>query len=142
MHVLVASSSPHRQTFYRDAIMGLGHDVSLAQGGVECLHALRRSTPDLLLLETPLLWGGSDGVLEVFQDESSHPPPVILIAAGWWGDDWFHLSRFRADDFLFRVPTAHELAQAIQSVAARVSIAQASATQQLQPAPPIAFSSS
>jgi hypothetical protein len=116
MHIVVASSSAHRQTLYRDAIEGLGYQVATASGGVECIECLRSCSAALLLLEAPLLWGGSDGVLDIVQHEVAGSPPVILVAVGSGSIDWFQLSRFRVDDFLFRVPTSNELEQAICSL--------------------------
>jgi DNA-binding response OmpR family regulator len=118
MQIVVASSSAHRQALYRDAIAGLGHEVSTANGGVECVERLRKSPAALLLLEAPLLWGGSDGVLDVVQHELDTSPPVIVVAVGSGSIDWFQLSRFRVDDFLFRVPTTHELERAIGTLLA------------------------
>lgn len=67
-----------------------------------------------------LLWGGCDGVLEVAeQDIGPHAIPVIVLAVGSGSIDWFQLSRFKIDDFLFRVPTTHELGRAIDLVAAQ-----------------------
>ena len=120
MDILVASSSPYRQSMYRDAIEKLGHQVTVTATGVDCLDELRQHSPQLLVLEAPLLWGGSDGVLDVAEEElGSAMPPVIVLAVGSGSIDWFQLSRFRIDDFLFRVPTTHELGRAICSVAER-----------------------
>jgi CheY-like chemotaxis protein len=116
MHIVVASSSAHRQALYRDAIEGLGHQVSTVSGGVECIERLRTSPAELLLLEAPLLWGGSDGVLDLVRQDQSGSPQVIVVAVGSGSIDWFQLSRFRVDDFLFRVPTAHELERAIRTL--------------------------
>ena len=118
MQILVATSSPYRQSMYREAIERLGHQVLAAGSGVECIERLRAGAPDLLVLEAPLLWGGSDGVLEVIeQDLRPNSLPVIVLAVGSGSIDWFQLSRFHIDDFLFRVPTMQELGRAIASVA-------------------------
>ncbi len=122
MNVLVASASPYRQSMYREAIRQLGHDVAVAGSAVECVERLRQAVPDVLILEAPLAWGGSDGVLEVAEEElGDEAPPVIVLAVGSGSIDWFQLSRFRIDDFLFRVPTTQELGRAITSVAAQRS---------------------
>lgn len=113
MHIVVASSSAYRQALYRDAISALGYEVLTANGGVECIERLRDCSVALLLLEAPLLWGGSDGVLDIVQHQMEVSPPVIVVAVGSGSIDWFQLSRFRVDDFLFRVPTSHELERAI-----------------------------
>src|SRR5687768_1642869 len=83
MHIVVASSSPYRQAAYREALEKLGHHVRTAGNGIECVEALRSANPDLLVLEAPLQWGGSDGVLEVVeQDLGPHAVPVIVLAVG------------------------------------------------------------
>ena len=117
MHILVASSSAFRQSIYRDAVESLGHAVSVTSGGVECTTRIRQQRPDMLILEAPLFWGGAEGVLQVVESESSSRHlPVILVAVGTGAIDWFSLSRFRIDNFLFRVPTAQELGQAVARV--------------------------
>jgi CheY-like chemotaxis protein len=130
MHILVASSSVYRQGLYRDVIEGLGCEVSVAGSGVECADRLRTDSFDLLVLEAPLLWGGSDGVLEFLREAGREDPlPVILVAAGAGTIDWFQLSRFHVDDLLLRVPTVQELGRAIASVATSRSSAQQPARQ-------------
>jgi len=133
MHIVVASSSVHRQTLYRETIEGLGHQAATANGGVECLECLRKGPAALLLLEAPLLWGGSDGVLDVVQHEFGAKPPVILVAVGSGSIDWFQLSRFRVDDFLFRIPTTHELQRAICNLLRQRGSVQRSATAENYP---------
>jgi len=113
MRVLIASSSAYRRDQYQQAIHSLGHEVLLAEGGVECVRQVRACAPDLLVLEAPLLWGGSDGVLEVMQELAPSTTRVVLVAAGTGSIDWFQLSRFHVDDILFRMPTMHELQRAI-----------------------------
>src|SRR3954468_121641 len=114
MHVLIASSSAYRRGLYQEAVQGLGHEASLAGGGVVCVAQIRRRRPDFLLLEAPLLWGGSDGVLEVLTESLDPPHPRVIVAAVGPGSiDWFQLSRFRVSDILFRLPTKQELQRAL-----------------------------
>jgi CheY-like chemotaxis protein len=119
MHILIASSSAFRRDLYQRAIHGLGHNVFLADGGIDCVRQMRAQHPDVLLLEAPLLWGGCDGVLDILQNLTPSEPRVILVAAGTGSIDWFRLSRFRVDDVLFRLPTVQELQQAIGNAAPR-----------------------
>ena len=121
MDVLIASSSAFRRDFYQQAIHNLGHAVLLSDGGVDCVQQLRARRPDLLVLETPLLWGGSDGVLEILKEQQSMPVRVVLVAAGTGSIDWFQLSRFRVDDMLFRLPTIQELQRAIGNALPRAA---------------------
>src|SRR5262249_28466284 len=89
MQVLVASSSAFRRDLYRQAIHSLGHEALLADGGVDCVRQMRNQQPQILLLEAPLLWGGSDGVLDVLNCQGSPATRVILVAAGTGSIDWF-----------------------------------------------------
>jgi len=118
MHVLIASSSFYRQSCYREMLEDLGHEATAVSGGIECVAELRRQRSDVLLLEAPLLWGGSDGVLSVLRDEAAAQMPVVLICLHRGNPEWFGLSRFRVDDFLVRFPTLGELRSAIERCAA------------------------
>ena len=113
MHVLIASSSAYRRDFYQQAVHRLGHDVSTAEGGVDCVQQVRVCHPDLLVLEAPLLWGGCDGVLDILQEFDRVHPQVVLVAAGTGSIDWFSLSRFRVENVLFRLPSVQELQRAV-----------------------------
>jgi CheY-like chemotaxis protein len=131
MHVLIASSSAYRRELYQQAIHSLGHDVSLADGGVDCIEQVRVRRPDLLVLEAPLHWGGCDGVLDMLQGRNSFRLRVILVAAGTGSIDWFQLSRFRVDDVLFRLPTLQELQRAIGDAARNATTRPVEADQQI-----------
>jgi len=125
MQILVASSSAYRQTTYREMIETFGHRVSCANSGIECIERLRQGRFDLLILEAPLLWGGSDGVLDVVQNGGrGRELPVILVAVGAGPIDWLQLGRFRIDDFLFRLPTPLDLGRAVAVIATRLGKSQ------------------
>ena len=55
--------------------------------GLECLARLRQETPQVLVLDLQLLWGGADGLLAVMRD---HPVwaevPVILTSTDFLPD--------------------------------------------------------
>ena len=119
MHILVASSSVFRQRMYREAVESVGHPVAVAADGVECVAQIRQQWPELLILEAPLFWGGVEGVLQCVENERQlRGLPVILVAVGTGSIDWFRLSRYRIDNLLFRIPTAHELGQAVARISA------------------------
>jgi CheY-like chemotaxis protein len=121
MVILVASSSIYRQSVYREMIEGLGHSVQCVNSAIECVAKMRETKVDLLILEAPLPWGGSEGVLEIIQNEGSWKNlPVVLVAVGVGPINWMQLSRYRIDDFFFRVPTQHDMSRAVNGVASRV----------------------
>ena len=121
MEILVASSSIYRQSVYREMMEGLGHCVSCANNAIECIDKMRHGHFDLVILEAPLPWGGSEGVLDIFHHEDRwRNVPVILVAVGVGPIDWLQLSRFRIDDFFFRLPTPHDLSRAVTGIADRL----------------------
>jgi CheY-like chemotaxis protein len=129
MRILVASSSVFRQRLYCQAIENLGHVAGVTSSGLECAEQLRSSPPDVLLLEAPLTWGGTEAVLEIAQCQPGESRiPVILVAVGMGSIDWFQLSRYRIDDILFRVPTVRELEKAIAAATEHQPVAVAPAT--------------
>jgi CheY-like chemotaxis protein len=51
-------------------------------GGVECLAQLRQFSPQLLILDLALPWGGADGLLAVMRDDPGLARiPVVLTSA-------------------------------------------------------------
>ncbi len=62
-----------------------GHDVEVVSDGLECMARLRQLTPDVLVLDVGLPWGGGDGVLSCLHEESNVPPAIILTT---WGDSF------------------------------------------------------
>ena len=54
----------------------------VARSGVECLAELRRLTPDMLVLDAYLPWGGAEGVLAILEESReawiTEVPIVIL----------------------------------------------------------------
>jgi CheY-like chemotaxis protein len=62
--------------------------VAEAESGLECLEALRQQPPDILVLHRELLWGGSDGVLNVMRQDSGWSIiPVVLLGDRDRGDE-------------------------------------------------------
>ena len=77
--VLIADTDTDLCDLYRRFFSYHGWQVQTSGGGLECLAQLRRFTPDLLILDEQLPWGGADGVLGVMRDEPRFMNvPVIL----------------------------------------------------------------
>lgn len=50
--------------------------------GVECLEVLREFTPDIVVIEPELLWGGGDGVLAVLGEmPGMWIVPIVVLTA-------------------------------------------------------------
>ena len=59
-----------------------GWQVDAAVDALECLAKLRRSVPDLLILDLELPWGGGDGVLGLLREQPQlQPNRVVLTSA-------------------------------------------------------------
>ena len=62
-NVLLAIGDVRLRSAGDDYLTDHGYVVATATGGVECLTLLREFTPDVVILDTDLLWGGADGVV-------------------------------------------------------------------------------
>jgi CheY-like chemotaxis protein len=77
--VLVAVAEPHVRDAYRGLFSDRGCEIEFAQDGVDCMARLRRSSPDLLVLDSQIHWGGGDGVVAAMHDDRRfHRIPILL----------------------------------------------------------------
>jgi DNA-binding response OmpR family regulator len=57
-----------------------GHEAFVASSGLECIACLRDCPPDVLALSCELLWGGTEGILGIMDEEPTLDAiPVILV---------------------------------------------------------------
>lgn len=62
-----------------------GFEVVTTADALTCLHQLRASIPDVLVLDHELLWGGLDGILMWLREEVPlGEQPIVVLT----GDDW------------------------------------------------------
>ncbi len=81
MRMLIADSDCEFLDIAKRFMNQYGHEALVASNGLECIACLRESAPDILVLDSELLWGGSDGVREIMNEEPQLDSiPVILIA--------------------------------------------------------------
>jgi DNA-binding response OmpR family regulator len=79
--VLIADPDERLLATYREHLWA-DFDLVTATNGVECLARLRERTPDVLVLEPELLWGGGAGVLAVMHHISRLAlVPVMILTA-------------------------------------------------------------
>ncbi len=65
-----------------------GHEAEMATDGLECISILREFVPDVLVIDRDLVWGGTDGVLDIITDDLLLSNiAVILTADGNLDDD-------------------------------------------------------
>jgi len=78
--LLISDADHHLSDLYHRFFRASGYAVRVANGGVECLTALRETRPNVHVLDAELKWGGVDGVLTMM-DEADGPSkfPIVLL---------------------------------------------------------------
>jgi DNA-binding response OmpR family regulator len=85
--ILIADSDPELVEILGEYLAERGYSVDTAAGVVECVTRLRRSPPDILLIEWDLLWRGGAGVLDRMREQKDmHRVAVVLMTSGVAGE--------------------------------------------------------
>uniref|UniRef100_A0A7C2K0C0 Response regulator n=1 Tax=Schlesneria paludicola TaxID=360056 RepID=A0A7C2K0C0_9PLAN len=79
---LIADSDPQFREGCRRFLVARGFEVEVASDGLQCLDQLRQATPQILVLDPGLPWGGGDGVLEWIHEQEPLNPLTILLTDG------------------------------------------------------------
>lgn len=79
--LLVADSDGIALERCRSYFLNRGFQVAVAADALQCLEALRRVPPDVMVLERELLWGGGDGVLACLRQERLRWPQTVILAS-------------------------------------------------------------
>jgi DNA-binding response OmpR family regulator/sRNA-binding carbon storage regulator CsrA len=100
LRILIADPDAFLSRSYREYFDRSGAVVSTAPTALACLDRLRDFSPDVLILEATLLWGGADGVLARMQEEPSlRPASVILTTQVGDRGLLYRLSPYKVDDY-------------------------------------------
>lgn len=80
--LLAIQRSDCRTEFQRDLVRN-GFEVVTADHGLECLQVFQAFSPDVIVLDPELRWGGGDGVLDVIRDDPglSEVPVLVLTTS-------------------------------------------------------------
>ena len=114
---LLASDSSFRRLWYRDRLPHFGIDVEIAESGVECLNLIHSCRPDIVILETSLLWGGSEGVLAIrSEDTKLQAIPFVLVDIDGISPRTCRLARYQLQSFLVHTPSIEELVNTIHLI--------------------------
>ena len=82
--ILIAEADTKLCGTYKHMFDGSGLLVETAADGLDCWTKLRASSPDALMIDVNLLWGGSDGVLaRLREDSDGEAYPEVFVM----GDD-------------------------------------------------------
>lgn len=79
--VLLAEADRELRETYFAFLSRNGFRVESAGDGLECLAKLRQFTPDVLILDLEMPWGGGSGVLGFLQEEPRYLPKRIVLTS-------------------------------------------------------------
>jgi CheY-like chemotaxis protein len=79
--VLLATGDDRLLAAGRDHLAAQGYVVATATGGLGCVTLFREFSPDVVILDTDLHWGGADGVLARLRSGGGPCVPVVLLAS-------------------------------------------------------------
>jgi len=80
MRVVIADCDSEFLDIAKRFMNQCGHEAFVASSGLECIACLRDGPPDVLVLSCELLWGGTEGVLGIMDEEPTLDTiPVILV---------------------------------------------------------------
>lgn len=80
MRVLVAFPDNEFRATLQNYLRHAGIETDFASDGLSCIARLREQRPDAIALGSTLLWGGSDGVIELMRSTAEwRAVPVILL---------------------------------------------------------------
>lgn len=77
--VLLATKNQALKEACKRFLEGSGYEVESAENALECYRKLSENPPDILLLDSGLHWGGSEGVLDCMRDD----PELYAIPVVW-----------------------------------------------------------
>ncbi|MBI2480131.1 MAG: response regulator [Planctomycetia bacterium] len=91
--------------------------LATAISGMDCLEKLRFFTPDVLVLEPEIPWGGGSGVLAYMRDNAVlSQVPVIVVTKAWDSEELLRISDFTLSEFLVKPVSVETLAKRIHGV--------------------------
>lgn len=82
LHVLIADREPVVRESCRRILLAHGYDVATAADGLQCIEQLLSISPDLLVLDPEIPWGGGAGVLSRLQEQAPLKLVTVVIANG------------------------------------------------------------
>lgn len=77
--VLMADPDVSLHSVYRDSLLREGFELTTAVTGLECIARLSERTPDVLVLDPHLPWGGGDGVLAIMGESPDFAMVPVMI---------------------------------------------------------------
>ena len=79
--MLIADGDIGLCDLYREFATDRGYAVETSSDGLDCVRKLRQATPDVLVLDLELHWGGGDGVLGWLREEPQFLPSRVVLTS-------------------------------------------------------------
>ncbi len=86
--MLIAEGDAEVCDLYRRFSTQRGYQVETSLDGLDCVRRLRRATPNVLVLNLELHWGGGDGVLGWLREEPQFLPEKVVLT---WAETSAHI---------------------------------------------------
>lgn len=82
MRVMVAGDDVSTACGIFSTLAGRGYRLEITKDGIDCIMSLSDYVPDLVIMDFHILWGGSDGVMDVMsKDAKLSSVPIVLFAS-------------------------------------------------------------
>jgi CheY-like chemotaxis protein len=79
--MLIADGDAESCDHYRRFLPELGYEVETSSDGLDCVRKLSQMTPDVLVLDLELRWGGVEGVLGWLREEPLFLPKKVVLTS-------------------------------------------------------------
>lgn len=80
--ILIADRDPVIRNHCRRCLAAHGYDAYVAADALQCVEQLQSWSPDLLVLDPEILWGGGEGVLDWLRQMQPMRPVKIILTDG------------------------------------------------------------
>lgn len=112
--ILAVDDEPELVELVRYHLTRAGHDVTVASNGWEAIEAVRRASPDLILLDLMLPDLDGFGVCEILRQEARTARIPIIIVSAWASPDTRNLGlELGALDYVTKPFSPHELVERV-----------------------------
>lgn len=119
IRVLMADPDESLQLVYRGPLLHEGFELATAVSGLECVARMRERTPDLLVLEPQLPWGGGEGVLATIGEVSKLANVPVMILTSCRDSRLLEaVSRFPISDYQIKPLAPDRLAERLRTILA------------------------
>lgn len=119
IRVLMADPDESLQPLYREPLWQDGFELATTSSGLECVARLRERTPDVLVLEPQLPWGGGEGVLAIMGEVPQLATVPVMVLTSCRDSRLLEaVARFPVSDYQLKPLAPDRLAGRLRSILA------------------------